>query len=75
MILNNFYSLLKIVTLDDDDLDDMLDTLCEVVPKNQSLSLLSDKGIGDLMLEKRSNTPLFQVKTWAGQTNLTLGVR
>lgn len=65
----------QVVSLDGDDLDGMLDMLCEVTPSSQSLSVLQNKETGDLTVEKRSNKPLFQVKTWAGQTNLDLGIR
>ena len=62
-------------SLDDDALEGMLDMLCEVTPNSQSLSVLQNKETGDISIEKRSNDPLFRVKTWAGQTNLSMGVR
>lgn len=64
------------MSLDGDELDGMLDMLCEVTPANsQSLCVHKNKQTGDVTVEKRSNKPLFQVKTWAGQTNLNFGVR
>jgi hypothetical protein len=69
-----------VVSLDGDDLDGMLDMLCEVTPNSQagkSLMMQNNVSTGgdDYVVEKRSNTPLFQVKTWSGQTNLKLGIR
>ena len=66
---------MQVVSLDGEDLDGMLDMLCEVPSSSLSLSVLQNKATGDVTVEKRSNKPLFRVKTWAGQTNLDLGVR
>jgi hypothetical protein len=60
----------QIVTLDDDGLDSMLDTLCA-----PSLEPKRDKQLLPITLDFRNQDALFAVKTWAGQSNLRTGIR
>jgi hypothetical protein len=60
----------QIVTLDDDGLDNMLDTLCAPTREPKR-----DKQLLPVTLDFRNQDALFSVKTWAGQSNLRTGIR
>mmetsp|Transcript_24677 Transcript_24677/g.36360 ORF Transcript_24677/g.36360 Transcript_24677/m.36360 type:complete len:1256 (+) Transcript_24677:1756-5523(+) len=61
----------EIVELDDDGLDNMLDSLCQPTTP----STRRDNQMLPLTLDRRGQDSLFYIKTWAGQSNLRVGVR